>query len=163
MVPGCHVASAFRRKCARARARGSACCESPIMARSPDSGDTVVPIVPRTCVAHDPHIHTGGVQRRGGLFPPWRGRWTRGRRGAGPFRPGVLQVSRRQRSRGLPMVANGPRPIDLTSPDWQRSRSDQDVAAVIRNGRGAMPPFADVLTAGQIDALGSYVRRLQRP
>ena len=64
---------------------------------------------------------------------------------------------------GLPMVANGPRPIDLTSPDWQRSRSDQDVAAVIRNGRGAMPPFADVLTAGQIDALGSYVRRLQRP
>ena len=64
---------------------------------------------------------------------------------------------------GLAMVVNGPRPIDLTSPDWQRSRSDQDVAAVIRNGRGAMPPFADVLTTTQIDALGSYVRRLKRP
>jgi mono/diheme cytochrome c family protein len=64
---------------------------------------------------------------------------------------------------GLPMVANGPRPIDLTSPDWQRSRSDQDVATVIRNGRGAMPAFVDVLTTSQINALGSYVRRLKHP
>src|SRR4051794_22764953 len=64
---------------------------------------------------------------------------------------------------GLPMVANGPRPIDLTSPDWQRSRSDQDVATVIRNGRGAMPAFADVLTTSQVEAVSSYVRRLKRP
>jgi mono/diheme cytochrome c family protein len=64
---------------------------------------------------------------------------------------------------GLAMVANGPRPIDLTSSEWQRARSDQDVATAIRGGRGAMPPFADVLTARQIDALGSYVRTLKRP
>jgi mono/diheme cytochrome c family protein len=65
-------------------------------------------------------------------------------------------------SGGLAMVANGPRPIDLTSPEWQRGRSDQELVAAIRTGRGAMPPFADVLTAQQIDALGSYVRTLKR-
>ena len=63
---------------------------------------------------------------------------------------------------GLAMAANGPRPIDLTSPEWQRQRSDEEVALTIRTGRGAMPPFAGVLTAGQIDALGSYVRALKR-
>jgi mono/diheme cytochrome c family protein len=63
---------------------------------------------------------------------------------------------------GLAMVANGPRPIDLTSSEWQGARSDQELAAAIRAGRGAMPPFGDVLTARQIDALGSYVRRLKR-
>jgi mono/diheme cytochrome c family protein len=60
------------------------------------------------------------------------------------------------------MAANGPRPIDLTSPEWQRGRSDQELATAIRTGRGAMPPFADVLTAQQINALGSYVRTLKR-
>ena len=64
---------------------------------------------------------------------------------------------------GLAMAANGPRPIDLTSPEWQRVRSDQELAVAIRSGRGAMPPFGDVLTAEQIDALGAYVRRLKRP
>ena len=63
---------------------------------------------------------------------------------------------------GLAMVANGPRPIDLTSSEWQRARTDQELATAIRTGRGAMPPFADVLTAQQIDALASYVRTLKR-
>lgn len=62
---------------------------------------------------------------------------------------------------GLSMVANGPRPIDLTSPEWQGARSDQELVTAIRAGRGAMPPFADVLTAQQIDALASYVRTLK--
>jgi mono/diheme cytochrome c family protein len=61
------------------------------------------------------------------------------------------------------MVADGPRPIDLTAGDWQRSRSDQELVAAIRNGRGAMPPFGDVLTNEQINALGAYVRTLKRP
>jgi mono/diheme cytochrome c family protein len=60
------------------------------------------------------------------------------------------------------MVANGPRPIDLTSSEWQRARTDQELVTAIRTGRGAMPPFADVLTAQQIDALASYVRTLKR-
>lgn len=64
---------------------------------------------------------------------------------------------------GLAMAANGPRPIDLTSSEWQHARSDQELATAIRTGRGAMPPFADVLTAREIDVLASYVRRLKRP
>jgi mono/diheme cytochrome c family protein len=61
------------------------------------------------------------------------------------------------------MVANGPRPIDLTSAEWQRSRSDVEVLAAIRTGRGAMPPFESVLTVEQIAALGAHVRTLKRP
>lgn len=64
---------------------------------------------------------------------------------------------------GLPIVANGPRPVDLTSAEWQRSRSDADLTAAIRTGRGAMPPFEGVLTAEQISALASHVRTLKRP
>jgi len=66
-------------------------------------------------------------------------------------------------SGGLPMVANGPRPIDLTSADWQRARTDAEVLAAIRTGRGAMPPFDGVLTVEQIAALGAHVRTLKRP
>jgi mono/diheme cytochrome c family protein len=61
------------------------------------------------------------------------------------------------------MAVNGPRPIDLTAAPWQQSRSDAEIVAAIRTGRGAMPPFLDVLTAEQIDALGRYVRSLKRP
>ena len=64
---------------------------------------------------------------------------------------------------GLPMAVNGPRPTDLTSAEWQRSRSDAELVNAIRNGRGAMPPFQEVLSSAQIDALGAYVRTLQRP
>jgi mono/diheme cytochrome c family protein len=63
---------------------------------------------------------------------------------------------------GLPTVVNGPRPIDLTAADWQGARSDAEVVAAIRTGRGAMPPFEGVLTAEQIDALGTYVKTLKR-
>jgi cytochrome c6 len=66
-------------------------------------------------------------------------------------------------SGGLPTVANGPRPVDLTAAEWQRSRSDTDLVAAIKDGRGAMPPFTDVLTTDQIRALASYVRTLKRP
>ena len=65
-------------------------------------------------------------------------------------------------SGGLPTVPGGPRPVDLTTDDWQRSRSDAEVTAAVRNGRGAMPPFADVLTGEQIDALTAHVRKLKR-
>ena len=65
-------------------------------------------------------------------------------------------------SGGLPTVANGPKPIDLTDAGWQRARSDVEIVAAIRNGRGAMPPFEDVLTSEQITSLGSYIRTLTR-
>ena len=63
---------------------------------------------------------------------------------------------------GLPMADNGPRPADLTAADWQRARSDQEVIAAIRTGRGAMPPFEGVLTTEQISALAVHVRTLKR-
>jgi mono/diheme cytochrome c family protein len=37
------------------------------------------------------------------------------------------------------------------------------VVAAIRSGRGAMPPFEDLLTADQINHLAAYVRSLKRP
>lgn len=61
------------------------------------------------------------------------------------------------------MAANGPRPADLRDPAWQRARTDAEVGSAIRDGRGAMPPFADVLTPGQVTALVEYVRSLERP
>jgi cytochrome c6 len=64
---------------------------------------------------------------------------------------------------GLPMAVNGPRPADLTTVDWQRSRTDAEVISAIRNGRGAMPPFQEVLSSQQIDAIAAYVRTLKRP
>ena len=60
------------------------------------------------------------------------------------------------------MADHGPRPADLTAAEWQRSRSDQEVFAAIRTGRGAMPPFEGVLTAEQISALAVHVRTLRR-
>ena len=65
-------------------------------------------------------------------------------------------------SGGLPTVANGPRPVDLTAGEWQRSRTDAEIVAAIRTGRGAMPPFEGVLNPAQIDALAAYVRALKR-
>jgi mono/diheme cytochrome c family protein len=64
---------------------------------------------------------------------------------------------------GLPMAANGLRPTDLTSADWHRTRTDAELVDAIRSGRGAMPPFADVLTADQIAALAAHLRTLKRP
>jgi mono/diheme cytochrome c family protein len=63
-------------------------------------------------------------------------------------------------SGGLPMAANGPRPIDLRDPGWQRTRTDEAIEAAIRDGRGAMPTFSGVLTPEQIRALARHVRSL---
>jgi mono/diheme cytochrome c family protein len=61
---------------------------------------------------------------------------------------------------GLPMAENGPRPIDFRDPAWHASRSDAEITAAIRDGRGAMPPFNDVLHSDEIAALSRYVRQL---
>jgi mono/diheme cytochrome c family protein len=58
------------------------------------------------------------------------------------------------------MAANGPRPINLRDPAWQASRTDQEIVAATRDGRGAMPSFNDVLTAEEIAAVSKYVRDL---
>ena len=60
------------------------------------------------------------------------------------------------------MVADGPKPIDLRNPEWQESRTDEEIARAIRDGRGAMPPFVDVLSPDQIRAVTAQVRRLAK-
>lgn len=61
------------------------------------------------------------------------------------------------------MAANGPKPTDLRDAAWQASRTDAEVTAAVRDGRGAMPPFKDVLDTDQIAALTRYVRSLRTP
>jgi cytochrome c6 len=65
-------------------------------------------------------------------------------------------------SGGLPTVANGPRPIDLRDPAWQRSRTDDEIVSAIRNGRGAMPPFDGVVAAPDLATLARHVRSLRK-
>jgi mono/diheme cytochrome c family protein len=64
-------------------------------------------------------------------------------------------------SGGLPTVANGPKPVNFRDAAWQASRSDDEIAAAIRDGRGAMPPFADVLKPEQIGELMRHVRAMK--
>jgi mono/diheme cytochrome c family protein len=66
-----------------------------------------------------------------------------GGRGDGPERPPVASVP------------------DLSSPEWQDAHTDQEIAAAIRDGRGAfMPAFGDRLRPAGIEALARHVRRL---
>lgn len=59
---------------------------------------------------------------------------------------------------GRPPVA----PIaDFTTDDFQSSRSDDDIARAIRDGRGGfMPSFGDRLNSAGVQALVRHVRRL---
>lgn len=47
---------------------------------------------------------------------------------------------------------------DLTDPAWQEAKTDEDLAKVIRVGRGEMPPFGDQVSPAGLDALVTYVR-----
>lgn len=58
------------------------------------------------------------------------------------------------------MAANGPRPTSFHDASWQAARADAEIVAAIRDGRGAMPPFSDVLHREEILALASYIRSL---
>jgi mono/diheme cytochrome c family protein len=51
---------------------------------------------------------------------------------------------------------------DLTQAAYQSSRSDAQIHAVIKNGRGLMPAFGDQLSDLGIDALVQHVRTLAR-
>lgn len=56
---------------------------------------------------------------------------------------------------GLPPNARVP---DMTTPEWQASRTDEQIAEVIRQGRGMMPGFADRVNPRGIEALVSHIR-----
>jgi mono/diheme cytochrome c family protein len=61
---------------------------------------------------------------------------------------------------GVPLTPDGPKPRDLTDAAWQATRSDADLAAVIRDGKPPMPAFASLLSPQQIQALIGKIRRL---
>ena len=50
---------------------------------------------------------------------------------------------------------------DLTDPAWQAETSDEEIAQVIMEGRGAMPPFQQIAPQG-ITALTSHIRAMNR-
>jgi mono/diheme cytochrome c family protein len=58
---------------------------------------------------------------------------------------------------GKPPVATIP---DFTSRDWVKKHGDDELHAIIKNGRGMMPPFGAELTDLGIDAMVAHVRTL---
>jgi len=63
------------------------------------------------------------------------------------------------RGQGGPPAAPGqPGPRDFTDASWQRSRSLDEIASVVRSGKGPMPAFEDVLGEDDIDAVAGQVR-----
>ncbi|MCM3870293.1 MAG: cytochrome c [Pyrinomonadaceae bacterium] len=51
---------------------------------------------------------------------------------------------------------------DLSTADWQKTHSDEQIAARIREGKGKMPGFAKKLSDEEIKALVKQVRTLRR-
>lgn len=48
--------------------------------------------------------------------------------------------------------------FDLTHPDWQRSRTDAEIAEAIRKGKGMMPAF--MLDPDTVNALVQLIRQM---
>ncbi|QQS48421.1 MAG: c-type cytochrome [Acidobacteriota bacterium] len=49
-------------------------------------------------------------------------------------------------------------PPDFTSAEWQKSRTDKQLADVIRGGVGIMPGYKSTLKAAEISQMVKYVR-----
>lgn len=49
---------------------------------------------------------------------------------------------------------------DMTTAEWQASRSDAEIAAALQNGKGLMPKFGDKVNPQGIAALVTHVRSL---
>jgi mono/diheme cytochrome c family protein len=52
---------------------------------------------------------------------------------------------------------------NLAKPSWQDKESDEEIAAAIKKGPGAMPSFAKKFSQAEIDSLVAYVRSLKEP
>jgi mono/diheme cytochrome c family protein len=52
---------------------------------------------------------------------------------------------------------------DLTTAEWQDSVSDEEIRAIIAEGRGAMPGFRTQYNARGIDLLVGHVRQMRAP
>jgi mono/diheme cytochrome c family protein len=51
---------------------------------------------------------------------------------------------------------------DLSSSEWQKSRSDEQIAERIRSGKGKMPAFGKKLSEEEVSALVRQVRSLRK-
>src|SRR5215468_8504859 len=49
-------------------------------------------------------------------------------------------------------------PPNFTDAKWQAAKTNAALAKGIREGQGAMPPFKDILTPAQINALIKHIR-----
>ena len=63
---------------------------------------------------------------------------------------------------GLPNWKSKGQP-DLTTADWQRSRTDAQIAEVIKNGKGKfMPAFKAKLSDDDVNAVVAHIRSLKK-
>lgn len=53
-----------------------------------------------------------------------------------------------------------PKPADLTDPEFQAQRTDEQLRETLVRGKGAMPPFGALLTPEEIDLLVAHIRSL---
>ena len=62
---------------------------------------------------------------------------------------------------GLPLLAGGPAPRNLTEHAFHAERTDDQIRMTIVNGKGAgMPPFGQAFTDAQLTSLVAHVRSL---
>jgi len=64
---------------------------------------------------------------------------------------------------GPAAAALDPKPRNHTDGEYMNARTNAELLDVIRNGKGAMPAWKDVLTEQQIDATLEHVRSLAVP
>lgn len=62
---------------------------------------------------------------------------------------------------GMAAAAMDPKPTDLTSAEFQDGRTDEEIAAAIKAGKGAMPGYAKDLSDDAIKSLVAYIRTLR--
>jgi len=61
---------------------------------------------------------------------------------------------------GAAAAAFNPKPTDFTTAEFQKGRTDEQIAAAIKDGTGAMAGFKGQLSAAQIKDLVAYLRSL---
>lgn len=64
---------------------------------------------------------------------------------------------------GTPSKPGATPPRDLRNPSWQDAVTDDQLRHHIRTDKAEMPPFADVLSPNQLDAVVAHVRSLRSP
>ena len=59
---------------------------------------------------------------------------------------------------GAAAAALDPKPTDFTTAEFQRGRTDEEIVAAIKDGKGVMPAYGSQLSAEAIKGLVAYLR-----